>query len=137
MDINVELLEKVKAKIREEPRRMDMADWGRVIDPRRIEGDDNLPPCGTVGCIAGWAEILSGGNVTGMVTGFNRIVPPPPFHPIKERIAWSEAESRLCLTVDWPPDLKRRLEDSDPGTSEYAEIVCERIDRFIATDGKE
>lgn len=55
--MNVELLERVKAHILEDPRRLDMELW--IQD--KMYGPDS-PPCGTVGCIAGWAvELTEGG----------------------------------------------------------------------------
>jgi hypothetical protein len=49
--INVELLERVKQHILEEPRRYDQSVFGR----RSREA-----PCGTAACIAGWTAVLGG-----------------------------------------------------------------------------
>jgi hypothetical protein len=59
-----ELLDEIKALALEEPKRMNMGLW-RVED-----GDEwtiaafeiDLPSCGTVGCIGGWAEVLAGSS---------------------------------------------------------------------------
>lgn len=48
------LLERVAKHIEKEPRRLDMYYW--VRHPRR---EEEPPPCGTVGCIAGWTVLLA------------------------------------------------------------------------------
>lgn len=70
----IELLQKVKAHILEEPRRLNMDNWG-ITRTRYNDtfGRDKVkdtyaescpvyefPPCNTVGCIAGWTAMLSG-----------------------------------------------------------------------------
>lgn len=53
----LELLEKIKQFLREEPRRFDMGSWGK-----HIKGKPNgeTPPCRTVFCLAGTALVVSG-----------------------------------------------------------------------------
>jgi hypothetical protein len=75
--MNIELLQKVKAHILEEPKRFNLHYWGGIIDPsfygslgEKIDdyGPDDIetaihkqhPPCGAVGCIAGNILILAG-----------------------------------------------------------------------------
>lgn len=74
--MNVELLQKVRAHILEEPRRFNLEHWGGVIDPKEYEHIEEpwpeaveeledviayqRPPCGAVGCIAGNTLILAG-----------------------------------------------------------------------------
>lgn len=43
----------------EEPKRMHMGEW-RVTQPNWSANHIKFPACGTVGCIGGWTEILSG-----------------------------------------------------------------------------
>lgn len=89
MPLNVELLEKVKAHVLEEPRRVRMEAWGISLHMSEAEKDRarydvledlfvlendadyedaetrgfaeliDFPECGTVACIAGWGKILS------------------------------------------------------------------------------
>jgi hypothetical protein len=61
----------VMNRILEEPKRLDMMDWGIHYSPsalRRAKNPDvedffrvpeerNIPPCGTVGCLAGWTLV--------------------------------------------------------------------------------
>lgn len=55
MAINKSLLRKVRNHILEDERRFDMM---RFVERRR---GSEAPPCGTVGCIAGWAVMLADG----------------------------------------------------------------------------
>lgn len=51
--LNVELLKKVQQHITEEPKRYDQF---------AVVRESSLAPCGTVACIAGWANVLSGSD---------------------------------------------------------------------------
>lgn len=108
MELNIELFEKIKAAIRAEPRRMNMAVW---IKPER---------CGTSGCIGGWACILSGQSATTNV------------HDCAQQLLGIEHMPwQLFGAIQWPSGLWLRLRALLPGTPEYAEIVCEAIDLWI------
>lgn len=67
-----DLLEKVKAFIRVEPRRMRMEEVVTVGRGRRHEKDDDdwTPPCGATACIAGTMRIIVGG-----LEGIARLLP--------------------------------------------------------------
>jgi len=58
----VSILRKVKKHILEEPKRLDMENWLIVGDNVRIIYGRNAPACGTVGCIAGWVNVLGNSN---------------------------------------------------------------------------
>ena len=58
MPLNIEMLQRIKKLILEEPRRLEMDSWGYIVPKEQAVLDEKLPPCGTVGCIAGWANIL-------------------------------------------------------------------------------
>lgn len=58
MPINVELLEKVRDKIRENPQAHHQANWGFKSE------------CGTTHCIAGWAAALDGAVMDWEEDGF-------------------------------------------------------------------
>lgn len=51
-----DLCEDVCQAILEEPKRVDMNDTLWFVDPRNA----NAPACGTVGCFAGWVNVLAG-----------------------------------------------------------------------------
>ena len=58
--MNTRLLRKVQKHILEEPRRLNM---DIILDDRVSARDPKNPPCGTVGCIAGWAIVLAHGDI--------------------------------------------------------------------------
>jgi len=71
MKLNIELFEKVKAHILEEPRRLSQITWvtTREQQPVRfaeIVSSDQEPPCGTVACVAGWTSLLSEKKIVAM-----------------------------------------------------------------------
>lgn len=55
LKLNVKLLEKIKKHLKEEPKRYHQGKWVEEVSV----WDANAPACGTVGCIAGWAVLLS------------------------------------------------------------------------------
>lgn len=118
--MNVELLQKVKAKILAEPKAINMETW--ICESTRT-------PYKTVACIAGWASLLSGVKV-----GNDDLVRN---HAAKKLKLSSPLGFRLFYPAAWPNDLHFALLDCNPGTKKYASIVAARIDRFIETDGAE
>jgi hypothetical protein len=48
-----------------------------------------------------------------------------------------EQAGRLFYLVEWPDDLYFKIKDTILQSTEYAQVVAERIDRFIATEGRE
>lgn len=58
--VNVAEFQRVKQHILEEPRRFNMAEWGKFLEDKdRDWFGDKFPPCGTVACIAGWTNVLN------------------------------------------------------------------------------
>lgn len=121
--MNVDLLEKVKAHILEEPKRFDMALFISTPDDKLFA----YPKCGTVACIAGWACTLSG---------------------IKEPANWESAgrhvlelnpgeSDRLFYDESWPDEYFDEYHAQKEQSSGRAEAACKRIDHFIATKGAE
>lgn len=137
--MNVELLRQVQAKIREHPEHFDMetvfADaYGDEEEPFRSE-QELLSGCGTTACIAGWAFLLS--------------PPAPGFWEDMLMDEWGEAvlgyaahalglDWETARTIfypwNWPEQFKAQYESSETPVSELA---CERIEHFIATEGRE
>ena len=56
--LNVPMLRKVQKHILSEPRRLDMETWTELLTDEEKKLPSS-PPCGTVGCIGGWTNILS------------------------------------------------------------------------------
>ena len=148
--MNVELLHRIKAHILENPMRIYMGEWSIELEERQ-EYESNsgetlmAPDCGTVACICGWAERLSwakgslgqtgGEGQTGRkLLGLHGSSSFPAF--VSTSTNFSEAQ-RLFHEECWPQDLRDRLAVATFQSAEYARVVADRIDRFIATDGKE
>lgn len=133
--MNKELLNKISEHILEEPRRLNMNYLFRNVNP--ISKD--APPCGTVGCIAGWACVLSGVDVELTID------------------LWSKARSLLGLSMEeserlftepdiaiyssgeqgcWPMSLAEEYEDAET-PKERAEVTVRRIKLFSDTNGEE
>lgn len=138
--MNTELLLKVKAVILEEPKRVDMDLWIREC----AEGENNGPACKTVGCISGWAVLIDGmraWRVKRPLTVLRRMRKSggpgaDGFQSGRELLALNLRQANaLFFDNEWPSDLRRRLADEYSGTPEYAAVVAEAIDRFIACDG--
>ena len=153
------ILRKVKTRVLKEPGRLDMREWA-------ISKSDFRPPCNTVGCIAGnvlVAEMLDQGvkfkrgedmldryleqNYEGIGMAARRVLELDEdqynrlffvgFWPAKFRAAkdpWGDWDLVLPMdrAVAWP--VKGRLK---PQGKPYAQVVANRIQHFIDTDGDE
>lgn len=133
------LLREIQRVIREEPKRMQMENWLMT----GLSGNP-YPACGTVGCIAGWACILSRSNK------------PESYATVALKFSGKNLEflgadalglsslqaRRLFMPYDrefgglcWPRNLWRSYEKTK-APKRSAEIVCKRIDLFIKTKGR-
>jgi len=126
--MNVELLQKVKEHVLEEPSRFQMGDVIHRANPGESYCDLGIeitvPKCGTVACIAGWSLVLSGERSTDMGKA-------------EELLGISDVEGdRLFLMGRWPNEFESRFSSAD-NPQERANIAAERIDHFIATNGAE
>lgn len=129
--MNVELLRKVQKHILEEPLRVDMGNW-RIDGKFRLESlgvkPEKIPACGTIACIAGWADLLANGRLDEDLI-FARAI---------GALAIDDNQADILFHDDeWPADLYYEPYESQPGTKEYAACVSRRIDRFIETGGQE
>jgi hypothetical protein len=133
----VALLQRVKAHILEEPLRLNMDNWRttNIQDDAYFDEDEHagIPPCRTVACIAGWAVGLGAkrpGAVKNVKDYALKLLGLPKDYSAGED--WMEGSTRLFHPLDWPADLRRKLPEVG-GTPEYAAVVAEAIDRFIAS----
>lgn len=119
--MNVKLLRKVKDHILEEPKRLFMPCI--LVEDTRGFDKDRIPPCGTMGCIAGWACFLSG-----------------------EAADAGGKEAARLLKIDDVQATRlffdyggKKYEPAwgGHGTAEEAELIAERIEHFIKTKGQE
>lgn len=135
--MNVELLRQIQTVILEEPKRVDMGDW---IDSRRT----NLPECGTVGCIYGWAKAITtslrGKELSNLVWGMEGMdgTDGRYLDDGAKLLGLTEPQAcRLFFDCDWPARFRHALNRAKRQTPEYAQVVSDRIDHFIATEGAE
>ena len=132
--MNIPLLKKIQKHIKEEPRRLNMDDWILRKDEfiqnkkqlayvlsRKIK---DIPKCGTVCCIAGWADVLSGNGQF----SYNRA---------KTILnLTSDQASQLFFVGGWPKEFRSEFE-STLNLKKRANITVNRITHFIKTGGKE
>ncbi len=131
MRLNTELLLKIKQYILLEPRRCNMSAWMCKRDMKSLweHYGQAEPPCGTVGCIAGWALMLTNEEVYGQHLC------------IAERAASAlglsyEKADRLFLPYSrWPESWRMKLIEHKIGSPEYAQVVADYIDYFIEKEG--
>jgi len=141
--VNVELLNKVKAVITEEPRRYDQQAilcQGEELDYLQpIE----RPPCGTVACIAGWTAVLAGPEgiercriweTAKDLLGIDKLQAQKLFSEI-DICTYGEDDTPEMLDR-WPYAFAKAYEDAE-SPKERAAICVERIDHFIRTEGRE
>ena len=138
--MNTALLRKIKQLVLAEPKRVDMEAWAYHCE-RRNGG----PPCGTVGCIAGWAVILDQEGKT-MAERYNKAVEHDFFATGKRLLKLTTGQAKRLFYAEfnfenndysfWPEDLVDAY-DSARSPKAKARVVAQRIDRFIRTGGKE
>jgi hypothetical protein len=131
--INVELLEKVKAHILEEPRRFNMSLF--VFNQGEIEDlpKNERPPCGTMACIAGWAVMLADGPPA--------IINDDYYLTVEDRAVEvlglnEEQVGALFYDPAWPEKYADAYENART-PRQRARVAARRIDHFIKTNGAE
>ena len=143
--MNVELLEKVKRHILEEPRRVEMCE---ALGPSR------KAPCGTIGCLAGWGLVVDDPDYEAAIRkwglapwGYDWQMPVglDPEDEERESVFWSaarkyeltERQARRLFHVEcWPEGWAEELDEAGR-PEEYAAVVVARVDAFIASGGAE
>lgn len=130
------ILSRVKALIFEEPKRLDMDQWG-------FRSSDSAPACGTVACIAGWADLVA---APALETGLKRAWSPDGKKRLRGEVFLprnvpgkaskllglrEELTSRMFYVGYWPFQFWTR-HASAKTPRQRAKVTCERIDHFIA-----
>jgi len=138
------LFEQLITLFTEEPRRLNMNDWvSRLDGVHRLahvneRPDDNLPACGTVGCVAGWGLVL--------------LRPPTSVAPqelqtraedlMEHALGFEEDGYRTAgnlFVADWSsldgdvkdiPHVSRPMFPA-PGTPEQAAVIVRRIRAYM------
>lgn len=126
---SIKILKYLKDHFREEPRRLYMHTWsvkrGKDYGGAMIPDDIDFPPCGTVGCIAGWICMLYGEK-------------KEPHWLIAPQTAGEEmgfAKYPYCLNSlfyleYWPNKFSKQFELAKT-PYRRVEVTCNRIDHFI------
>lgn len=131
--MNVELLEKVKQHILEEPRRLNM---------QYVLIASSTAPCGTVGCVAGWAMFL-----TGAMDKYGYLIPSEchrdNYDIAMEKLGLNKQQtgklfdfSKWNIGYHWPANFENAYNNAET-PEERARVTVARIDHFIATNGAE
>lgn len=128
--LNVKLLRKIQAHITEEPRR---------FDQYTIVEESKIAPCGTVACIAGWANILTGVSPRSQKAhDLDRAalqLGVKSYSKIQDSF-WNNGSvwhgHFLFDLLHWPKQFKYRYKIART-RKQRAKIACERIDHLIAT----
>jgi hypothetical protein len=125
--MDVEMVEKVKAYLREEPRRLYMGDWIRA---------SLQAPCGTVCCIAG-AAIIVGTDIKD-ARMFNRSAVPPEDTASRLLDINPNQADVLFYVTRWPREFQEEYADAGALSFPQAyekkvEVVCSRLDYMLKT----
>lgn len=142
--MNKQLLRRVRDHILAEPTRLDMNVMLKAVDTKQ----NGAPPCGTVGCIAGWTVVLE--------AGVKKL--PGTAQEYFDLDVWGDAQEFLGLSNDeagrlfqepyvarysaasgrphWPLDFAAQYVAAKT-PQKRAKITAARIDRFIETNGAE
>lgn len=133
-DLNVELLREIQKEILAEPKRLNMEVISvKVTD---INYDPNeIPACGTIGCIAGWACMITdaknqnNNNFIDFVYKANWIR-----GAMLLNIKNNNQQYNLFDVFDWPKEHRVKYMNAKT-LEERAQILSDRIDLFIETKG--
>lgn len=124
-----DLFEATVQAIQKEPRRVNMRFW-RMFAEDGYPWDEKgrLPPCGTVGCIAGWMDtimVAPQGVFVGGAVGYRvltNLVPPQ---------AREDADYLFNGSVDESGERSYPFPAEQEGTPAYAESVIANVKRFM------
>lgn len=144
----VRRLEAVIECIKEEPKRLSMADWGTVYNIKSKNfkeqaREDDLPKCGTVACIAGWVVLLE--NRKKRLTAARKAAEkngsshsPDDLDILACEFMDMDMETggKLFFTGSWPDPFSGQYEEADTARGRMKATV-DRIKHFIKTDGEE
>lgn len=122
----VRLLRRVKKHILEEPKRLYMRDWAH------LKSGAGAPKCGTVGCIAGWAHLLTHKKEIGT----SQVDDIHEGYGMDALNVDSTQAVRLFYVSGWPEKFEQRYLRAKTRKQE-AKVAAERIEHFIKTHGEE
>lgn len=145
--MNIELLQRVRQHILDEPRRLNMGTWvstvGKTVPAfAGVYGRDeaDLPPCGTVACVAGWAVLLSRFNgkpeeYAAFIRERPSLFPDGLTSSIgQEELGLSPSQMETLFYVGRWPERFRVAHEQAEENGDYqamAQITADRIDYLI------
>jgi len=158
----VKLVEKVQKHILEEPKRFDMGILVQKFANPQLSSYESMPPCGTVGCIAGWVSIIDLGKKLKWKKGsdYDSIFMAPKIdidlmeharkklHLKEDWEGWGTdpknpkgknhkcTEKEMFDEMDWPASYQRRYSNERGGNGDklvLAKIAVQRLDYFLRT----
>lgn len=147
----INLLRKVEKQILDEPRRLDMNQWGITNEP-----NEQFPACKTQGCIAGWTCMLSDKGLwkslvqksrSGDYTERRLDMFLPGFVPSEKaakllNLTEKQADNLFYFKLwksgvsGWPEKYSNAY-DKAKTPAGRARATVNRIEHFIKTDGAE
>lgn len=136
--MNINLLERTRDYILREPSAINMNEGicSTVIAKNRFRHAQTAS-CDTVGCIAGTGVMINM-RLTGMkLADIQSAMGSTWWLRLRDKAVaafdiTTEQARRLFLEKMWPNLFYNRLICFNPGTQEYAQVVADRIDYFIA-----
>lgn len=125
-------LRDVQRVIAAEPARADMRVTTRSAgwDDGPDEPPSPRPACGTVGCFAGWVNVLAGGRETALRQGISSA--HAFLGPLLDYTFWGGKQQFSVFNAGGGDSC----ETTAPGTKAHARAVVQRIDRFIKRNEK-
>jgi hypothetical protein len=106
-----ERLIRVINRIVEEPKRLNMSEWGTVLQKRGYRGKKDIPACGTTACIAGWVML--------------------EFYPTKDLLATIEREAYLDDDEEIPSHGVDLPDDTDTEAQELLGLGDTEAERLF------
>lgn len=121
--MNVKLLRELQEMFKKNPKCLDMGDWVYHND------------CGTVGCIAGWASMITHMREFKVSCEIACDDVANPRNEGKKALELNEDQCEaLFYTTHWPEDLQDKYNEAK-NRKERSAVTVERIDRFIESGG--
>jgi hypothetical protein len=133
------VLRELQKAVRQEPRRIDMADWQQAFAGKSSWrfGPDPLPQCGTVACAAGWLNILTGHQRDNVA---KRLMDPGERALLNIGLGKKRKSEYYAglefIAFDWADNASESLQNLFSHTELDPREVVQEIDRIIATHRK-
>ena len=142
--MNIKLLRKVQAAIKQRPKQFQMSNWfSHWLDATRNNNYLHAGGCGTAACIAGWALHLSGKSrqVDTTARRYDTVDYIDMIAVAGDVLGLSGSEAggparNLFMVEYWPSEFRARWERVSTPVAQ-AKIAIARIDHFIKTKGEE